>query len=400
MSGSRTPLPRGTSGVLGAAPLLYLTTADGQTLLKRRWRVVVTDGPDRGRAADLVTWTALLGAAPAAALMLTDDAASRYHAEIDLFAEGLRVRDLDSTNGTFVGEARVKQAFLRHGDSLRVGESVIRVEAEDSPVPEPEPEGDAPETLHGLVGAAPSTRRLFARLRRVAQVRSTVLLIGPRGAGKSALAKALHEQSRRRNGPFVAVDLRAPPDLQAAFEAARGGTVFLDRVESIPRGRQPDLLRELEHLPVGGRDIRVIACTTRKLERPLPIVEELAARLTVIVLPVSRLDRRPEDIRPIAERFFAAQTHGALELGPRCLETLESYGWPGQVSGLERTLARLRVPTAHDDGAWMATLRTTFLTELLEAHRGDVTAASRALGMPQGALFTSLSAHDVELDDM
>lgn len=398
MSGLRSAPPRGTSGVLGAAPLLYLSARGGAGLLKRRWRLVAVEGPDQGQRAELTTWTALVGAAPAAALVLTDDAASRYHAELDLFAEGVRVRDLESTNGTLVEGQPIRQAFLFPGETFRVGETTLRVDAIDEPLPEPEVDAGSPEQLQGLVGADPVTRRLFARVRRVAQVRSTVLLVGPRGAGKSALARALHAESRRRNGPFVEVDLRAPPDLSPAFERARGGTLFLDRVESIPRGRQADLLERLGHLPVGGRDLRVVASTTRPLERPLPIDPRLAARLSVIVLEVPRLADRKADIVPIARRFFEAQTGGALELGPRVLEALERYDWPGHVAGLERTLARLRVPTAHDDGAWMASLRRTFLDELLRAHAGHVTAASHALGVPQRALFSALAAHDVDID--
>lgn len=401
MTGPRKALPRGTSGMLGAAPLLYLTHPETGQLLTRRWKLVVTEGPDAGQSAELTTWTALVGAAPAAVLVLTDDAASRYHAEVDLFAEGLRVRDLESTNGTFSHDGRAApQLFLHDKDSFRVGETSIRVEAREERVFEPALEPEAVDRLGELVAAAPVSRRLFARLRRVAQVRSTVLLIGPHGCGKSACARALHDESRRRNGPFVHVDLREPQNLHDAFERARGGTLFLDRVESMARVEQAELLERLDDLPVGGRDVRVVASSTRALQAPLPIDPRLAARLAVIVLHLPRLEDRPEDIAHLAEHFLKAGAKAGLQLGPRCLDILKTHDWPGHVSGLQRTLARLQVPTAQDDGPWMRGLRSTFLAELMVGHRGHVTAASQALGVPQHVLYSALSDHAVDLDDL
>ncbi len=401
MSGPRKALPRGTSGVLGAAPLLYLTHPETGQLLRRRWRLVVVDGPDAGQTADVTAWTGLIGAAPAAVLVLTDDSASRYHAEVDLFAEGVRVRDLDSTNGIFSADGRAAtQMFLHDKDHFRLGETTVRVEAREERVFEPALEAGSTDRLGELVAAAPVTRRLFARLRRVAQVRSTVLLIGPGGSGKSACAHAMHEASRRKSGPFVQVDLRDPSHLHEQFEAARGGTIFLDNVESMPRGAQAELLERLDNVPVGGRDLRVIASSTRALEKPLPIDPRLAARLSVVVLQVPQLKDRAEDIPALAELLLNQETQSHLQLGPRCLAILKAHSWPGHVSGLKRTLSKLRVPSAHEDGSWMKTLRTTFLEELLETHRGHITQASEALGISQFVLYGAISAHSVDLDDL
>ncbi len=401
MTGPRKALPRGTSGILGAAPLLYLTHPETGQLLRRRWRVVVTKGPDAGKSADLTTWTALVGAAPAAALELTDDATSRYHAELDLFAEGIRIRDLESTNGTFAhSDKPVKQAFLHDKHCFRVGETTIEVEAREERVFEPALPATAIDTLSGLIAADAVTRRLFSRIRRVAQVRSTVLLIGARGTGKSAYAAALHAESRRRNGPFVRVDLREPGPFEPAFDAARGGTLFLDHVESLPRSRQADLLACLENLPVGGRDLRVVAASTHALKRPLPIDPRLAARLSVVQMQLPRLGQRSEDILPLARHFFAQTGADPDLLGPRCLDLLKSQDWPGQVADLERALKRLAGPAQMDDETWMRTLRQTFLSELLGRHKGHVTEASAAVGMSQHAMFCALSNHDVDLDDL
>lgn len=401
MTGPRKALPRGTSGILGAAPLLYLTHPDTGQLLRRRWRVVVTKGPDTGKSADLTTWTALVGAAPAAALELTDDATSRYHAELDLFAEGIRVRDLGSTNGTFAhSDTRVKQAFLHDKHAFRVGETIIEVEARQERVFEPALPPTTVDTLAGLVAADAVTRRLFARIRRVAQVRSTVLLIGAKGTGKSAYARALHAESRRRNGPFVCVDLSESTPLEPAFEQARGGTLFLDNVESLARGRQAALLSCLENLPVGGRDLRVVAASTHALKKPLPIDPRLAARLSVVQMELPRLSQRSEDVVALARHFFAETGADPDLLGPQCLERLKAQDWPGQVTDLRRALRRLAAPAQADDESWMRTLRQTFLVELLGLHKGHVTQASAAVGMTQRAMFSALSSHGVDLDEL
>jgi two-component system nitrogen regulation response regulator GlnG len=400
VSGPPKAPPRGASGVLGAAPLLYLTHPETGLLLRRRWQLVVTEGPDAGRIAELTSWTVLVGAAPAAALVLTDDAVSRYHAELDLFAEGLRIRDLDSTNGTFLmGEDPIQQGFLRDGEQFRVGETGIRVVAKDEVVPEPALEPGVVDALGTLVAAAPVTRRLFARLQRVAGVRSTVLLVGPPGTGKGALARGLHQESRRKNGPFIVTDLRSPEPLAGSMEAARGGTWFLDRVESLPRARQGELLALLERLPVGGRDVRVVAASTRPLRAPLPIDARLAAHLAVVVLEVPALAHRPEDIGPLAERY-AAGLSPPLPLGPRTRALLTRHDWPGHLAGLERSLQRLQNPAPQDDGPFMHDLRTAFLEDLMQAHRGHVTEAGATLGLTTRALFEALDAHRVELDDL
>lgn len=400
MPGPTKPPPRGASGVLGAAPLLYLTHPETGQLLRRRWQAMVEEGPDAGRVADLTSWTALVGAAPAAALVLTDDAVSRYHAELDLFAEGLRVRDLDSTNGTFVeGATPIEQAFLAHDDVFRVGETTVRVLARDEPVPEPPLDERGEATLGTMVVASPVGRRLFARLMRVAGVRSTVLLVGPAGTGKATLAQGLHVESRRKNGPFIATDLRNPEPFAGSMEAARGGTWLLEHVEALPRARQGELLAVLERLPVGGRDVRVVATSTRPLAPPLPIDPKLAAHLSVVVLEVPTLAACPEDIVPLAQRF--AQTMAPpLPLGPRTKTLLARHDWPGHLAGLERALRRLHNPTPQDDGPFMRSLRTAFLEDLMAAHRGHVTQASEALGLPATALFATLHHHQVDIDDL
>jgi DNA-binding NtrC family response regulator len=236
-----------------------------------------------------------------------------------------------------------------------------------------------PTVFEGMVGGSARMREVFARIQRVAPTGAPVLIVGESGTGKELVARGLHNRSRRSQGPFVPIHTGAiPRELVASelfghekgaftgamsssegkFEAASGGTIFLDEVGTMDLSTQISLLRVLEtyrFTRVGASkereaDVRVVAATNRDL---LDLVEanqfreDLYYRLNVFTIPLPPLRERIEDIVPIAERFlrFFAKRYGtsARCLSDRALERLLSYGWPGNVRELRNVMEQTAV---------------------------------------------------------
>jgi DNA-binding NtrC family response regulator len=236
-----------------------------------------------------------------------------------------------------------------------------------------------PTVFEGMVGSSARMREVFARIQRVAPTGAPVLIVGESGTGKELVARGLHNRSRRSQGPFVPIHTGAiPRELVASelfghekgaftgalsssegkFEAASGGTIFLDEVGTMDLSTQISLLRVLEtyrFTRVGASkereaDVRIVAATNRDL---LDLVEanqfreDLYYRLNVFTIPLPPLRERIEDIVPIAERFlrFFAKRYGtsARCLSDRALERLLSYGWPGNVRELRNVMEQTAV---------------------------------------------------------
>src|SRR4051812_49107177 len=236
-----------------------------------------------------------------------------------------------------------------------------------------------PTVFEGMVGGSQRMREVFARIERVAPTGAPVLIVGESGTGKELVARALHNRSRRSQGPFVPIHTGAiPKELVASelfghekgaftgalsasegkFEAAAGGSVFLDEVGTMDLSTQISLLRVLEtyrFTRVGANkerdaDVRVIAATNRDL---LDLVdanqfrEALYYRLNVFTIALPSLRERPEDVVPIAERFlrFFAKRYNtpARCLSDMALERLLSHRWPGNVRELRNVMEQTAV---------------------------------------------------------
>jgi transcriptional regulator with PAS, ATPase and Fis domain len=347
-------------------------------LLRRKVRLEVIAGPDAGAQITAAGDEVNVGTLPSNDLALTDSSVSRYHLRIAAGALGFVVSDLDSTNGTFVGALRLREATLAQPVELRLGDSVLRVTPLDD---EAEVPLHASERYGGMVGRSAQMRALFAQLPSVAATDSTVLIEGETGTGKELLAEEIHRTSRRKDGPFIVVDCGAIPehlmeselfghvrgsftgassDRTGAFELAHSGTLFLDEVGELSSASQPKLLRALESRqvkPVGaGRyrpaDARIIAATNRDLR--LAVNEgtfrpDLFYRLSVVRLHLPALRERPEDIELMAQNFMAdfwervAPGTPAPPLGRETIQRLVAHRWPGNIRELRNFIERVAV---------------------------------------------------------
>jgi DNA-binding NtrC family response regulator len=230
-----------------------------------------------------------------------------------------------------------------------------------------------------LRGSSPALERVLKQARSVAATSATVLLSGENGTGKEMLARAIHQESPRASGPFVAVSCAALPEAlieselfghekgsftsatqmhKGRFELANGGTLFLDEIGDLSAVVQVKLLRvlqEREFERVGGTrtltvDIRLIAASNRDLEKEVAagrFRQDLYFRLNVVPLHLPPLRARGDDI-PILAAHFAAKSaqkyeQPTAELEPELVEVLLDYEWPGNVRELENLIERLVV---------------------------------------------------------
>ena len=227
-----------------------------------------------------------------------------------------------------------------------------------------------------LVGRSPAMQEIYRVLARLMQTDLTVMISGESGTGKELVARALHDYGKRRNGPFVAVNMAAiPRDLieselfghergaftgantraSGRFEQAEGGTLFLDEIGDMPMEAQTRLLRVLqqgEYTTVGGRtpiktNVRIVAATNKDLRNLIQqglFREDLYFRLNVVPLRLPPLRERTEDIPDLAHHFFknaAAEGLPQKYIEQAALDRMKRYRWPGNIRELENMIRRL-----------------------------------------------------------
>jgi DNA-binding NtrC family response regulator len=334
------------------------------------YRLVVLTGELRGRDIEVTSDAITIGKSRSCDVVLPDDSVSRVHAEIRREGDAYRVVDKGSTNGSFIDNARVSDAFLKPGDVLGIGKVQMRFLPRDARAELLPSEADR---FGDVIGRSLAMRKIFGVLERVASTDVTILLEGETGTGKDLIARAVHQMSPRREGPFVVVDCGAvAPNLieselfghekgaftgahqrrQGAFELADKGTVFLDEIGELPKDLQPKLLRVLETRRlrrVGGTDevdfdIRVIAATHRQLREQVEageFREDLYFRLAVVAPTIPPLRERREDIPLLIEHFSRRLPPGMWKPpDPEAMARLVGYDWPGNVRELRNVVER------------------------------------------------------------
>jgi two-component system response regulator PilR (NtrC family) len=238
--------------------------------------------------------------------------------------------------------------------------------------------GDTTDAMnyHGIVGESPEIKKILELLPRIAAATSNVLVTGESGTGKELIAKAIHRESPRKDRPFVTVNCGSVPETlmeselfghkkgsftgatatrSGLFEAAHGGTIFLDEIAELPPAVQVKLLRAVQEKTfkmVGGSeeisvDVRIISATNRELEREVmegQFREDLFYRLNVINIHMPPLRERPDEITLLAHHFLEKYSKemgkDIKKISSFALNILKSYNFPGNIRELENIIER------------------------------------------------------------
>jgi transcriptional regulator with GAF, ATPase, and Fis domain len=335
----------------------------------------VTAGADIGRSCEVGTGKVTIGAAPSNTLCLTDRHISRRHCEIFARDGEYVIRDLGSTNGTFVDSHQITEVVVTPESRIHIGRTELALQRHAQGTAASSP---APDAFGELLGRSKPMLQAFGALHTVARSSLTCLLLGETGTGKELAARALHAHSDRAGKPFLVVDCAgvgpqfiedklfghqrgaftgASQTVAGVFEEAHGGTVFLDEIGELPLELQPKLLGVLErreatrigsHAPV-KLDFRLVAATHRNLAdmaRRGRFRQDLLYRLSEFTVRIPSLRERKDDIGLLAHAVLEREGYPRT-LTPEAVEYLKTLGWPGNVRELRNLMRRAAVLAAN-----------------------------------------------------
>ncbi len=307
-----------------------------------------------------------IGKDPGNDLVVNDKFISSRHLKLQRRNTLFQVTDRGSTNGTYLGNARIFEVEVPLFTTLRVGETELVLEPVSTPTKE--------KSFQGIIGNDPSIRQLAELIERVAPSQAAVAIFGESGTGKELVARAVHSRSNRADRPFIPVNCAAiskeliESELfghekgaftgamnarKGAFEEADGGTLFLDEIGELPFDLQAKLLRALESgeiKRVGASrplnvDVRIVAATNRDLlaaAREQKFREDLYYRLCVIPLHLPPLRNRKSDILSLTDHFVRvfSPRGQTVRFTPGAMERLQTHHWPGNIRELRNVVHR------------------------------------------------------------
>jgi transcriptional regulator with GAF, ATPase, and Fis domain len=407
------------------------------------FELAVVEGPDRGQRWFLdgtIPTPILLGQSPACGVRLSDPLVSRRHAAIAIGEEPhVRISDLGSKNGTHVNGVRVGDAFLRGGEVVHVGDSVLSLTV--SQAAHPVPVSNA-TSFGRVVGSSLAMRRLYPLCEKLSASDVPVVIEGETGTGKEVLAESLHLMGPRAAKPFMVFDCTAvAPSLMESelfghergaftgahaqrkgiFERCDGGTLLIDEIGDLDPSLQPKLLRVLQRAcvrRVGGDkwlpvDVRVLAATRRDLDVEVQqgrFRDDLFFRLAVTRIELPPLRARTGDVGVLAQHFWRELGGGDGPVPYDLLQRCESYAWPGNVRELYNEIARrialgelrppgrtrssapapadfmeavleMNLPLTHARTRVTEEFQRRYVERVLAQHGGNVTRAAAASGL-------------------
>jgi DNA-binding NtrC family response regulator len=380
-------------------------------------------------------------------LVVQDPAVSRFHCRLTRDGSAWRLQDSGSLNGTRLDGVKVRDAEIASEGTVSIGDTVLHVRAAEGTDEISLPDV---QSFGSLIGASVAMRKLFAYLEKIAGSEINVLIEGESGTGKELVAAEIVMRGPRAERPFVIVDCGAiSPNLveselfghvrgaftsadrerTGAFEAAGGGTVFLDEIGELPLELQPKLLRAIEAREIRRLgetrtrkvDVRVLAATNRDLEREVNrgrFREDLYFRLAVMSVHVPPLREHIEDLPALIRGFLSALdlSHRVDLFPPHVLAELSTHDWPGNVRELRNYVERAvvlsepllavhrgsspasaadapRVPFKLAKDSVIDAFERTYLTSLLEEAGGNVSKAARSAGMDRMYLHRLIQKH-------
>jgi DNA-binding NtrC family response regulator len=378
----------------------------------------------------------VVGSHLTADVRLSDRTVSGRHAAIVHCGDGIEVVDFGSRNGVCAAGARMERAWLRSGGTVELGRTTVFVE-----IPR-DGRGTTPSTLlPALVGTSDAMRRLASNVRRFAPLKLPAMIRGESGTGKELVARAMHAESRRAEGPFVAINAAtisrelaeselfghvkgaftgAQRDRRGAFRAAHKGTLFLDEIGALPLDVQAKLLRVVEEgavWPLGAEvsttvDVRLVVATCEPLEQMIKARRfraDLYERLAVCSVHVPPLRERTVDIDALCAHLLATSGLDEHVVSASALEELRSYRWPGNVRELRNVIvqAAMRAPgrvidighvsrvIAERTGASGVKFSPEDLQKMFDESGRNVSEAARRASLPRSTMRDLLRAAGV-----
>ncbi len=391
-----------------------------------------------------------IGTAPEVTITLPPGSSDERHCRIERKEQSqFVIRDLRSSSGTFVNGTRILEAILNPGDIIKLNETIFEFN------------NDAQlakcEANPFFKSRNLAWKQKLETIPSLARTSFPVLILGPSGSGKEIVAKSIHENSTRTNGPFISVNCSALAenlieselfghvkgsftgavnDRKGAFETARGGTLFLDEIGDLPYGLQAKLLRALENNEIRAvgsdkvmkTDVRIIAATHQNLHQKIAdktFRADLFYRLNVITLITPALSERMEDFEDI---FYALCKEARVRFSFQAVQTLKRHRWPGNIRELKNVVSRaaaLYPGKTIDDELAQSLIDTMplqspeipetppilngktnlikemekqmILTRLL-ANRGNQRRTANDLGMPKSTLHDRLKTYKIDLE--